>query len=1096
MHELRLLCICILGVSVGVGCSQKASEDATTAATTLRASAISASTGAADVAVSGNNPLASLHFRFLGPNGNRDIAVVGVPGDPQTAYFGAASGGIWKTTDGGAHFQSIFDSMDVSSIGTLALAPSNPNIVWAGTGEPYIIREATSVGDGVYKSTDAGHTWKHMGLEQTGHISNIAIDPTNANIVYVCAVGQGYTPNAERGVYRSKDGGTSWNLVLKVNSDTGCSGLSMDLGDPKTLFASTWQLETKPWDLGSGGPGSGLFVTHDSGNTWNRLSGHGLPPEGTILGKTAVRVAPTNGKIVYALMEGETGLLYRSADGGQNWTLVQQSDDLGMRAPYYMDFSVSTSDEDMLYFPQVEFQVSRDGGRTVTAVKRAGKATTGNEFVYPGGDSHSVWIDPKNAKRVLVADDSGGAMTLNGGQSWFKVNLPIAQIYHVYTDSSIPYNVIGNRQDSGGQEGPSRALNSSGFGGGAGTIPASAWHGYNGCESGFGIPDPGDPSIIWSGCYNGDMSRIDLRTGQARNVSVWPVASFGTTPSMVRDRWNWSFPIAISPSNHNKVYTGSQYLYQTTDAGQNWKRISPDLTTGKNLGNSGKLTVDNLMTFSSGTLAMIDESPVKAGVIWTGSYDGQVNVTQDGGTHWENVTANIKNLLPSGTINLEASPYDAGTAYVTSNRKMMGDYAPHIFKTTDYGKTWTDHVGDMPHSVFSFVHVVREDPVRKGMLYAGTENALYVSWDDGDHWTRLRNNFPPAPVYWLQIQPTFNDLVIATFGRGIWVLDDITALRSWDTVSRAGQNHLFTPRAAYRFRKTFDARQENPNGATSGENISYGADLNYYLSAPGAVAISITNSDGKVVNTLKAKGIAGLNRIFWNLRYDGLTEAKLLTDPPGKSFVKTPADGRPLVVWGKPSSFGPLVPPGIFTVGLSVDGMSVGSQPLKVLPDPHTLGTQPQMVAQAKFLLEVRDDVNQVVALVNQFEVTRKDIKSVRQNLGSGSRADKLRAAADKLNERAIAIEGKLFGIHNAGLSEDSFRENTQLYEQIGTVYNNLNSKGDTDQGPTAAEVEVIAELQGKLAAVQHEAEDFVRVDVAAFNAVAEANGGKAITTR
>ncbi|MEO8747989.1 MAG: hypothetical protein ABI379_10110 [Rhodanobacter sp.] len=1059
--------------------------------------AVLASCGLAQSASAGPGPdpaLAQLHFRFLGPNGNRDIAVVGVPGDPNVAYFAAASGGIWKTTDGGAHFKSIFDSTDVSSVGALALAPSNPDVVWAGTGEPYIIREATSVGDGVYKSTDAGHTWEHAGLELTGHISNIKIDPKNPQIVYVCAIGQAYKPNAERGVFRTEDGGKSWKLVLKVNDTTGCSGLDMDPKDPNTLFAGMWQVQIRPWNLDSGGSDGGVFVTHDAGNTWSRLTGHGLPAKGALLGKIAVRVAPSDSKVVYALMQAKTGLLYRSSDSGENWDLVHQGDDVNLRAPYYTNFTVAPNNENLLFIPSTAFMVSFDGGHSIVELSRSPPA--GRKIVAAGGDSHDVWIDPKDPNRILTADDTGGAISHNGGESWLEVSLPIAQIYHVYTDNSIPYNVIGNRQDNDGEEAPSRLL-TPGDGGKPGPIPASAWHAYGGCdnESGFGVPDPTDPNIIWSGCYNGDLTRIDLRTGQSRNVAVWPVATYGAAPSSARDRWNWTFPIAISPSDHNRVYVGSDYVYETNDAGQTWKRISPDLTTGKHSGDSGGLTTDNLGTFESASLSMIDESPVKPGVIWAGSYDGQVSVTRDEGAHWANVTANITGMPPWGTINLEASRFDAGSAIITSNIKMMGDYKPYIFKTTDYGKTWKNISGDLPHSEFSFVHIVREDPVRKGMLYAGTENDLYVSWDDGAHWTQLRNNFPPAPVYWLQIQPQFNDLAIATYGRGIWILDDVTALRSWDSVAQAGKAHLFDPRPAYRFRTVVTEHQDNPNGATVGENIPYGADLNYYLPDAAPVTLTIADSSGKTVRVLHEQGTRGLNRVFWDLRLDPLHTATLLTNPPGKPWVNTPPHGRALSVWGEPSpAVGPLVVPGAFQVSLSVGDTPMGTAPLQVLADPHTLGTTAEMQAQEQLLLGMEGQIDQVVDLINRFEDTRKQIETLTGSLGADAGAAHVRSAAKTLENQAVAVESRLFDIHNAGSSEDSFQESPQLYEKLGSLYNNLNNVG-ADEGPTAAETEVSAELRQVLASIQQAAGTFGQTDVARFNALAHANGVSAQIT-
>lgn len=1048
--------------------------------------------------------LGSLHFRFLGPIGNRADAVVGVPGDPSTLYYGAATGGIWKSTDGGVHFKPVFDSADVSSVGALALAPSNPDIVWAGTGEPYIIRGYTGLGDGVYKSADAGSTWQHMGLAETGHVAQIIVNPQNPDIVYVCAVGQAYRPNAERGVFRTEDGGKTWTQVLKINDTTGCSSISMDAQDPNTLFSGAWPLQIRPWDLNSGGPEGGVFVTHDGGSTWTRVAGHGLPPKGTPIGKVTVRIAPGNGKVVYVLMQGPKGdgLLYRSNDGGADWTLANETNELAVRPAYFMNFAVSPADENRLYFVSQAFLVSPDGGRTLLSNSRRGGAPGATQDPrignYVGGDTHGIWIDPKNADRIMTANDFRGDITLNGGRSWAVVDLPIAQIYHVYTDNEIPYNVIGNRQDADGVEGPSRVL-THGFGSN-GFIPASAWHGYAGCESGFGVPDPVDSNIIWTGCYNGDLMRTNRRTGQTRNVAVWPVATYGAPPSEARDRWNWTFPIEISPFDHNRVYVGSQYVYETTDAGQHWQRISPDLTTGKHTAGSGGLTPDNLMTFSSATLSIIDESPLKAGVIWAGSYDGQVQITQDGGKHWTNVTANIKGLPADSTINLEASPFDAGTAYVSADAKLMGDYQPYIFETTDYGKTWKSISGDIPHSEFSFVHVVRADPVRKGMLYAGTDNALYISWDDGSHWMHLRNNFPPAPVSWLTVEPRFNDLVISTYGRGIWVLDDITPLRSWPEVSGKDVPHLFNPRSTYRFRTVVTSAEDYPNGVTMGENAADGADLNYFLPSAAPVTLTVSDSTGKTVRVLHENGKPGLNRVVWNLRYPPLTKVTLLTSPPGKAWLKTPPGGRPLVVWGGPSpAEGPLVLPGDFTVNLAIGGSQVGTAKLHVLPDPNSWGDASLMRSGQTLLLKISDELNQTAGLINYFESTRKQVDTLISNLPQGRDASAVRKAAEALSAKAVAIESRLFYFEGGGNgTEISFQGSPQLYEKLGSLYNNLQDNGryntGAELGPTAAQSAVNAVLAQTLASVQQATEAFKQKEVAQFNAVAKSNGMNGIT--
>ena len=1029
------------------------------------------------------HPLQALHFRFVGPQGNRDIAVAGVRGNPLVAYFGAAAGGIWKTTNGGVSFRPIFEHEDVSAIGALAVAPSAPNIVWAGTGEPWIIRQPTSPGDGVYRSTDSGGHWQHMGLEQTGHIAGLAINPDNPAIVYVCAVGQGFRNNPERGVYRTEDGGKSWTQVLKVNDETGCSGITMDAHDPNTLFAGMWQLRIQPWDLESGGPGSGVFVTHDGGASWKRLAGHGLPPAGADIGKVAVRVAPSDSSRVYALLQQSPApAFYRSEDGGATWRLMNRNNRMTGRASYFTNFRVSPGDENLIYFVAQYWSVSRDGGKTfATDVGRA------------GGDLHSIWIDPTNPQRMLVADDSGGGISLDGGKSWERVKLPIAQMYHVYADNRIPYDVLGNRQDDDGEEGPSRSLFSSGFGGSVGgTISSAEWHGYAGCESGFGVPDPVDPNILWTGCYNGDLTRVDEATGQARNVSVWPEDSFGEAPAAARDRWNWTFPIAISPRDHNKVFVGSQYVYETVNAGQGWTRISPDLTgnDASKEGSSGGVTGDNLMTFSSETLSNISLSPVQAGVIWVGSYDGEVHVTQDGGKTWTNVTGNLPGLPPWGEITrIEPSHFAAGTAYLSDDLMMMGDYSPYIYKTTDFGRTWTNLSGDIPHSLFSYVHIVREDPARRGMLYAGTENSIYFTLDDGAHWTQLKSNMPAAPIYWLTIQPHFNDLVVGTYGRGIWILDDITPLRSWDRVEQAGAAQLFPPRAAYRFRRSVLVPQSGPNDPVAGQNPPYGADLNYYLpSAAKAVTLSIRGSDGALIRTVQGTLHSGLNRVWWNLRYPNPTAVHLLTAPPGKPWVTMDPQGwRPLVAWGgQPGS--PRVVPGTYQVQLAVDGKVVGTQPLTVLQDPHASGTQATMEAQLKFALAMQGEINGVAAMINGVESTRRQLEDAASVLAHDPGAAAALQAEGALEAKYVALEGKLYDTNLASESvEESFMNPVQLYAKLCSLAADFNGTGryggGADLGPTQQAIAVNLKLVGEASQVRSGLAALNRSDGTAFNA-------------
>lgn len=1026
------------------------------------------------------NPLRALHFRFVGPQGNRDISVASVPGNPLIDYFGAAAGGLWKTTNGGVTFKPIFDHEDVSAIGAIALAPSATNIVWVGTGEPSIIRQPTSPGDGVYKSTDSGGHWQHMGLEDSGHVVGIAINPHDPKIVFVCAVGQAYNDNPQRGVFRTEDGGKSWSQVLKVNAQTGCSGLSMDAHDPNTLFAGMWQLSIRPWNENSGGAGSGIFVTHDGGTTWHRLSGHGLPAAGADIGKIAVRVAPSDSSRVYALVqESPAPGFYQSDNSGRTWHLMNRNNRMTGRGPYFTNFDVSPGNENLIYFTAQYWSVSRDGGKTFAT--DAGRA---------GGDLHAIWIDPKNPNRILTAHDSGGSISLDGGKSWQQIKLPIAQIYHVYTDNRIPYDVMGNRQDDDGEWGPSRSLFSSDFSGVAGGVITSAeWHGYAGCESGFTVPDPVDSNILWTGCYNGDLTRVDMKTGQARNVSIWPIDNYGGAPSMYRDRWNWTFPIAISPFDHNQVFAGSQYVYETGDAGQSWKRISPDLTLNlkDHEGSSGGVAGDNLMTFDSETLSNISISPVKPGILWVGSYDGEVSVTQDGGKTWTNVTKNIPDLPPYGEITrIEPSHFAAGTAYLSDDLMMMGDYNPYIYKTTDFGRTWTKISGDIPHTLFSYVHVVREDPVRAGMLYAGTENSIYFTLDDGAHWTLLKNNMPAAPMYWLTIQPHFSDLVIGTYGRGIWIVDDITPLRSWDKVVAAAAPHFFKPRDAYRFRRSVLVPQDGPNDPVIGQNIPYGADLNYYLpTSAKSATLTIRSADGAVIRTVKGTTRAGLNRVWWDLRYPATTVVHLLTPPPDKPWVKVGAEGwRPLVAWGgEPGS--PRVVPGTYQVQLTVDGSAVGTEPLTVLKDPSASGTQTTMEAQLKFALMMQGEVNDVAEMINGVERTRKQLADALPLLAD--HADAVRAA-HALDQKYLALEGQLFDTHLSSESiEESFITPVQLYAKLSTLAADFNGTGrygaGADLGPTAQAIAANQTLAAQMNQVRSGLAALNHGDGAAFNA-------------
>jgi photosystem II stability/assembly factor-like uncharacterized protein len=1083
----------------------------------------------------GPNGLGALHFRPLGPEGNRVASITGVPGDPMTVYIGAADGGIWKTSDAGINWRPIFDDKDVSAVGALAVAQSAHETVWAGTGEPWLIRPYYTLGDGVYKSTDAGRTWQHMGLDATGHIARIIIDPRDANSVYVCAIGQAFRTQRERGVFHTSDGGATWQHVLAVNERTGCSDLAIDSKDPKTLYAGMWELIVHRYDLHSGGPGSGVYVTHDGGATWSKITGHGLPAADHALGKIAVAVSQSNPNRVYALVQDAPAPgLYRSSDRGETWQLVNQSHLPAERAPYYTRMAVSPDDENLLYFPSVAFTMSRDGGTTVFqagagggrgaagaqggrglppgASAQSGRGAGPGEGVpppppsaainaappqgisAPGGDNHDVWIDPTNANRVLVANDSGVAISDNRAASYRHFMLPISQVYHVMADNAVPYNVMGNIQDKSSFRGPSRG------GGGRGGMGVGNWVGTGGCEDAFAVPDPVDPDVVWSGCDNGRVVRMDYKHGMARDVSAWPITSYGWAPADMKYRWDWITPIAISPHEHNRVYVGAQVVFMTTNGGQSWKTISPDLTTNdkSHQGNSGGITSDNLTTFDGATLYAIAESPAKAGVIWTGSTDGQVNVTRDAGEHWTNVTKNIPNLPPWGTVwSIAPSKFDAATAYVVENLQHEGLYDALVYKTADYGATWTLISSSLPKGVNSSAHIIVEDPVRKGMLYLGTDNALYVTWDDGARWTRLRNDLPPAPVYWMQVQPTFNDLVIGTHGRGVYILDDVTSLRTWDT-SQSEEFHLFAPRPAYRFRSTADGRESEPDAHVQGENPPYGADVDFSLkSATPNVQVSIVGPNNAMIRTLSVAGHPGLNRVWWDLRYDNGSTITMQTPPLYEPWA--PARRNYAAYGTRIPPAGPIVPPGKYTIRVKA-GAAEQTTTLTVLPDPKSPGTQQSIEAQVAFSRDVLAEIDEVAKMGNALESMRKQSQDLMSSLANDAQKTSLLQSVKTFESNLSAVEAKMIDLRNTGRSEDAFRQPVQLYERISWMIGQMvgtpgGGSGGGDLGPTDQQVAVNNGFKQELAAIATQYRQIADKDVPAMNALLKQNGVAATIT-
>jgi photosystem II stability/assembly factor-like uncharacterized protein len=1023
--------------------------------------------------------LDALRYRYIGPQGNRISSVAGVAGDPSTYYVGAASGGIWKSDDAGISWRPLFDDQEVEAIGALAVAPSDPQVVWAGTGEPHL-RSNVSVGDGVYRSTDGGAHWTHMGLPATGRISRIVIHPSNPDVVYVAALGHAHAPQRERGIYRTRDGGRTWEQVLFVDENTGASSLMMDPNNPRILFAGMWTVEMHHWGRESGGPGSGVYASRDGGDSWTKLTGHGLPQPP--IGKVDVCMTPADSRVVYAMIETgdgvplhgqptDTGELWRSTDGGATWELRNNSRDLGGRTAYYNQCRVGPDDADEVYFLAAAYSRTLDGGTTYRVEQGPRR---------PGGDHHDMWIDPLDADRQIVVHDQGLSISTNRGETWHRVQLPIGQMYHVTVDNAVPYHVMGNRQDGPSARGPSNTR----YGGTRGAIPRGDWRSVGGGESGFATPDPTDPDIVWSsasgsGARGGIVVRWDARTGQFRNVEVWPESTGGVPAREVKYRFQWTFPLLVSPHDHNTLYVTSQVVHRTTNGGQSWDVISPDLTTNDTtkMGISGGLTPDNIGVEYCCVIYAFDESPAEQGVFYAGSNDGKVHVSRDDGAHWTDVTANFPEWPANGVVRgIDASKWDAGKAYLVVEAHLEGDFEPYAYKTTDYGAHWTKITAGLPDHILSFTRDIEEDPVRPGLLYLGTENHVYVSFDDGANWQALVNNLPPAPMYGLVVQEHFNDLAIATYGRGFWILDDVTPLQQLTAEVRTSTAHLFEPRAAYRFQQVTDPF-EAPNDWTNGDNPPYGAALNYWLGAEAAgqdASVSISDASGTVVRTLRGTSEAGLNRVWWDLEGENSSAIVMRTTPMyadwrdlGPERTRTISNGMSV-----------LEPPGTYTVTLEVGGRSY-TRSLEVRKDPTSEGTVADIRAQTDLLESIRGEHDRAAKAVNGIEWVRRQLQDLVAVLSDQGDAGDLVQAAHDLESRFIAVEEELTQLRTTGTGQDGVRYPSKVVEKLSHLAGGV---GTADFRPTDQQGEVNAVLLQMLEHAEQGLSALLQSDLAQFN--------------
>ena len=1001
-----------------------------------------------------------MKYRLIGPfRGGRSLTAAGIPGDPTTYYFGSTGGGVWKSTDGAMTWSPIFDKEGSASIGSIAVANSNHNILYVGTGEA-CIRGNISHGDGIYKTLDGGKTWKNVGLRDSRAIGRVIINSSNPDIVFVAALGHPYGPNPERGIFRTTDGGKTWEKVLFKDENTGAIDVAFDPHNPNILFAALWQARRSSWSMTDGGPGSGLYRSNDGGTTWKRLEEHGLP-KGPY-GRVGLAVA-ANSDRVYALIEAHNpdGGLYRSDDGGETWRLINADHSLWQRPWYYMHIIADPQDENVLYIMDVEAYKSTDGGHLF------------NKIHIPHGDNHGLWIDPLDTRRMIASNDGGVTVTLDGGTNWtHEDNQPTAQFYHVITDSAMPYRVYGSQQDAGTVAIISRSDE--------GLIDRSDWYDVGGGEAGYIAPYPSDPNIVYAADYQGNITRYDRRIGQVKSITEQPELSDAHGAASLEHRFQWTAPVMISPHDPNTLYHAGERLFKTTDGGVHWQAISPDLTRNdksKQKPSGGDITLDDTGTEYYDTIFAVAESPITKGLIWVGTDDGLIQLTQDGGKTWNKVTP--QEMPEWSRVSLvEASPYDAGTAYVAVDRHQFDDLHPYIYKTSDYGKTWAKITQGIPET--AFVRAVREDPKKRRLLYAGTEQGVFVSFDDGMNWRSLRLNLPTTPVHDLVVKD--NDLVVATHGRAFWILDDITPMRQYREDIAQKEAFLYTPTTAYRIQA--GATGERRPSKRTGQNPPAGAVFYYFLKdAPKSdseTRIEILDASGKLIRKYSSmeytsldeplrpddkkpekqiKPEAGLNRFVWDLRYE---EAHRV---PGYYLWEYDRGAR-----------GPVAAPGHYQVRLTTAGQTL-TAPFDVKLDPRVNISQADLEQQFTLLLETRDELNRVYDTVNQIQDVRAQLAGLKRRLPENANAKTIASAADDLEKKLVAVREDLINL-TISANEDSLAYPPQLDAKLAYLAMHV---GTADSAPTEAEQQEFEKLKRQSGELIGRWEDLQHRDLAAF---------------
>jgi photosystem II stability/assembly factor-like uncharacterized protein len=1012
--------------------------------------------------------LAGMKWRLVGPfRGGRVETVVGIPGNPYVYYFGAAAGGVWKTTNGGLSWAPIFDRESNPSIGAIAIASSDPNIIYVGTGEPCLRGDITN-GNGMYKSVDAGKTWTHIGLEETHHIAKVLIDPHNPDVVFVAAIGHAFGPNEERGVFRSGDGGKTWQKVLYKDDKTGAADLAFAGGNSHVLYAAMYQEVRKPWDIVSGGPGSGLYKSSDGGSTWQQRKGHGLPE--VMLGRIGIATSASDPERVYALVEAEKdkGGVYVSGDSGETWHLVTGDHRFLQRAFYYTHIFADPEDADRIYVQNVGSYRSTDAGRTWDTLHP------------PHGDNHALWIDPENSNRLIAGDDGGAAISVDGGNSWTtEDNQPTAQFYHVAADNQYHYFLYGAQQDNS-TVGIASSTDH-------GYIGRQDWYPVGGGESGYIAPDPTDAGIVYAGGNYGIITRWDKETEQEHLIAPAPVIMDGSAAADQKYRFQWTAPIVISPFDPHTLYIAAQVLFKSTDAGQTWTVISPDLTRNdksKQQMPGGPITKDSTSVEFYDTIFTVAESPVQRDPIWAGSDDGLVHLTRDGGKNWEDVTP--KGLPEWSKISLiEASPFEAGTAYVAVERHMLDDFQPYAYKTTDFGKSWTKITNGIPSG--SFLRAIREDPKRKGLLFAGTETGVFVSFDDGARWQSLQLDLPVVPVHDLIVKG--DDLAVATHGRSFWILDDISPLREMKGGELDEPVHLFQPALAHRSRGGggfFHAR-----GAV-GANPPGGVVIDYsFKTAPtDDVTMEIVDAKSQLVRkySSKEKGQegepesfemargnpvlpkkAGLNRFEWDMRYE---PPRLV---PGAVYDNGPPRGV-------------LALPGKYQVKLTVEGKSY-SAPVEIAPDRRAKISEADLEKQFALATQVRKLNDENHKMILEIRDLRSQLQALDKRLGKDDAGKAVRESADGISKKIAAIENQLIE-PKATANEDQLNYGNMLSSQLAYLGNSVD---DADVAPTQAEYEQFEAYRHQFEKLDAEWKEVVSKDVAELNDLMRKNNVLAV---